>query len=249
MINLNQTIDVSIIIITYNYAQYIEECINSCLFQQGTKLKFEILVIDDGSTDDTSEILKKFNKKEIKQFRINNSGIEIASNFGFNKAKGKFIVRVDADDKLKPKFLHLLEKNLSSNFDFYYSDYEVIDNKGGLVSRMCLPEFDKNEIFERGDFLATGTVYAAKILKKYCYYNEGIKNSGLENYELILRLIKDQKIGKHIATSMFYYRRHNSNISIKKNQQIINNGGVLFEKLGLGTYRTNKFHPYNPQEA
>ena len=108
---------------------------------------------------------------------------------------------------------------------------------------------DKNEIFERGDFLATGTVYAAKILKKYCYYNEGIKNSGLENYELILRLIQDQKIGKHIANSMFCYRRHNSNISIKKNQQIINNGGVLFEKLGLGTYRTNKFHPYNPQEA
>ena len=241
--------DVSIIITSYNYSQYIEECINSCLSQDDTKIKYEVIIIDDGSTDETPKILSKFKNKILRKYRIKNSGIEIASNFALSKAKGKFIVRVDADDKLATSYLHYVEKNLSSSFDFYYSDYGVIDSNMKITSLMNLPEFNVNEILKRGDFLATGTLYSAKLLRGYGYYREGIKNSGLENYELILRLLKDQKIGKHIPHYLFYYRRHDSNISIKKNHQITKNGIALFKKFDLGDFTTNKYHPYNPPEA
>jgi len=185
----------------------------------------------------------------LRKFRIENSGIEIASNFGLTKAKGKYIVRVDADDKLMPKYLHYIEKNLAPEFDFYYSDYKVINSYGKVVSKMNLPKFDVNEIQKRGDFLATGTLFSSDVLRTYDYYLEGIKNSGLENYELMLRLLEDGKFGKHIPQYLFCYRRHKLNISIQKNDQIIQNGIALFKKLGLGSYCTNKYHPYNSQKA
>ncbi len=240
--------DVSIIITAYNYASYIEECINSCLLQNETSLRYEIIVVDDGSTDETPRVLEKLNNKLLRKFRIENSGIEIASNFGFGKAQGKYIVRVDADDKLLPNYLHYMHKNLAKEYDFYYSDYEVINGDGKVVSNMNLPEFNAAEIRTRGDFLATGTLFSAEVLKTLCYYSEVTKNSGLENYELMLRLLEAEKLGKHIPQNLFCYRRHTLNISISKSDQIIRNGGVLFQRFGLGMYGTNEYHPYNPTQ-
>ncbi len=241
--------DVSIIITAYNYASYIEECINSCLLQNESSLQYEVIVVDDGSIDETPLILKKINNKKLKKFRIENSGIETAANFGFGKARGKYIVRVDADDKLLPNYLHYMHTNLTNDYGFYYSDYEVINSEGKVVSEMNLPEFNVAEIRARGDFLATGTLYSAEVLKTLCYYSEGIRNSGLENYEMILRMLEAGTLGKHIPQSLFCYRRHALNISVSKIDQIIQNGSALFQRLGLGVYVSNEYHPYNPTQG
>jgi glycosyltransferase involved in cell wall biosynthesis len=238
--------DISIIITVYNYASYIEECINSCLMQNETPLRYEVIVVDDGSTDETPLILNGLKNKLLRKFRIENSGIEIASNFGFSKAKGDFIVRVDADDKLLPNYLYYMHKNLAKEYDFYYSDYKVINADGKVVSSMNLPDFNAAEIRKRGDFLATGTLFSAEVLKNFRYYSEMTMNSGLENYELILQFLEAEKLGNHIPQYLFCYRQHSLNISKSKKDEIIRNGGMLFKRFGLGMYCTNEYHPYNP---
>ena len=236
--------DLSIVITTFNYKQYILECIDSCLDQKPHHLQYEIIVVDDGSTDDTPNILSKLTSKRLRVFRINNSGIEKASNYGFSRAIGKYLVRLDADDLLTPIFCQVAEKILHSRHGFYYSDYNVIDSKSHVLSQMRLPKFCMDEIVSRGDFLATGTIYDADLIRQVGGYSTRRVNSGLENYELVLELLDRGVQGFHIPIPLFCYRRHSLNLSEIKTQQIIENGKILFEERKLGRFRSNQYHPY-----
>ena len=109
---------------------------------------------------------------------------------------------------------------------------------------MKLPSFRKKEIFSRGDFLATGTIFKSSIIKKNNGYNTVTINSGIENYELILDLISQGVVGKQINQDLFFYRQHKDNISLKNRKKIIENGQKLFKKNRYGVFKTNKYHPF-----
>ena len=237
--------NVSIVITTYNYSDFIESCINSCLNQIYTRLSYEIIVVDDGSADNTPDILKSYSSDLVRVFRIENSGIEKASNFGFSKANGDYVVRVDADDLLLPNYLASMENVLSNEYGFFYSNYQVIDGKDKILKNIRLPEFDPKEILSRGDFLATGTLIRADILTQFGPYKCEIVNTGLENYEFIIQLLCNGVRGLHVSEELFSYRRHSQNISEIKRDAIIQNGRLLFGKNNLGPFRTNEFHPYD----
>ena len=157
---------------------------------------------------------------------------------------GKFIVRVDADDMLHANYLSTMEKFMESNYSFIYSDYDVINEENFLVKNILLPSFSAKEIQSRGDFLATGTLYSSEVLKKLGGYCELEKNTGLENYELILRIIANGEQGFHVGSNLFMYRKHGNNLSSKKKTHIIKSGMKLFSRFGLGEYETNEYHPY-----
>ncbi len=244
--------DVSFVVTTYNYARYIDECLSSCLGQQGTTLAFEVIVVDDGSTDDTPALLAHRSDPRLRVLRIENSGIEQASNQGFAEARGRYIVRVDADDMLAPSYLATMEPILSQSFGFYYSDYTIIDADSLPLEVVRLPVFDAAEVMTRGDFLATGTVYPAKLLHSEGGYASQTRNSGLENYEFIIKLIAMGVKGIHVAEPLFYYRRHRNNMSETRIDSIIAYGRSLFKRNGLGAFCTNQYHPYKlilPEEV
>jgi hypothetical protein len=134
-----------------------------------------------------------------------------------------------------------VEKNTAS---FYYSNYAIIDGDGNLVEEIRLPRFDKAEILSRGDFLATGTVYNKEALLNIGLYSEKVRNCGLENYELLLKMLNNNYSGELVEDSLFYYRRHASNLSEVRRVNIIEYGNGLFKELGLGKYTTNPNHPY-----
>jgi glycosyltransferase involved in cell wall biosynthesis len=94
---------VSVIIPTYNYARYIEECINSALHQ--TYHDFEIIIVDDGSTDKTRCLVQSIADHRIRYIFQDHRGCYFARNAGLDTAKGNFIAFLDADDVWLPEKL------------------------------------------------------------------------------------------------------------------------------------------------
>ena len=117
--NFFKMIDFSFVIINYNSKEYIKNCLRSCINQK-TKFNYEIIFIDDASTDKSLKEVINFKSKILRVFRNKkNLGIEKTSNFGFKKAKGKYICRVDSDDRVESNFVETILKILKKNIHFY----------------------------------------------------------------------------------------------------------------------------------
>lgn len=121
-------IKVSVVVPVFNCENYIEDCLNSILNQ--TLEQIEIIVINDGSTDNTSAILEKYEKNyhdKIKLLNKENEGQGKARNIGINLASGEFITFVDADDKIEPNMLEEMYKMAKSETsDIVVCDYYEI---------------------------------------------------------------------------------------------------------------------------
>ncbi len=236
----------SIIITNYNYHKFLDKCLSSSL-NQDIKKSYEVLIVDDGSSSESIEIIKKYkNKNNFKAFFLKNKGLEKAANFGILKAKGKYIIRLDADDLLVSNFLTKINNYIIKypNYKFYYSNYFIVDENDKIISTKVLPKFSKKEIIERGDFLATGTVYEKKTIIKFGLYDTQKKNCGLENYSLILKLILSKIKGFRINESLFFFRVHKKSMSKIKLKEIKNYGSFLAANNGLKFYKQNKHHPH-----
>ncbi len=232
----------SIIITTYNYDRYIKKAVDSAINQDFTG-QYEVIVVDDCSTDSTSLILDQYENI----IRINNKinhGLEMSANKGIKKSCGTYIVRLDADDYLESYFLSEIYKNVTNENTFYYSNYTLVSENDTCLTHCNMIDFEYDEVICRGDFLASGTVYSKKMLLHVGLYSEKIKNCGLENYELILALINKGYVGKHLDKRLFFYRRHDKNLSIEKIENIMKYGGYLAEKYSLDCYKVNQYHPY-----
>lgn len=126
---MKNSVDVSIIVPIYNAENYIEKCINSLINQ--TKKEIEIILINDGSTDNTEQIIKKYKDKRIKYFKNKNQGIGKTRNFGIEKATGKYLMFVDSDDYIDPNTCKLMfDKAVSNSLDIVICDYfKVVNNE------------------------------------------------------------------------------------------------------------------------
>lgn len=100
--------EISVIIPCFNQGKYIAECLDSVLAQTFTN--YEVIIVNDGSTDDSLKIIKQYTNK-YKNFRLldqSNQGVVFARNNAISKAKGKYIYPLDADDKITPECLEKL---------------------------------------------------------------------------------------------------------------------------------------------
>ncbi|MGA1867625.1 MAG: glycosyltransferase [bacterium] len=124
---------VSVIIPTYNRDWFIGDAIKSVL--QQTYMDFEIIIVDDGSTDKTQERIKSFFNKKIKYFYKKNGGAASALNLGIKHSKGKYIARLDSDDIFEPEKLEKQVKLLDSNQDIglVYTQAYNIDENGNIL--------------------------------------------------------------------------------------------------------------------
>jgi len=120
---------VTVLIDAYNYGRFIEEAVESVLGQDFPAEEMEILVVDDGSTDDTAERVKKYSER-VQYFRKANGGQASAFNFGFGKARGEIVALLDADDYWLPgKLRRVVEEfQKSSGLGMVYHQYALLDD-------------------------------------------------------------------------------------------------------------------------
>ena len=198
---------VSVIIPTHNQEKFIGRCIRSLLAQSLSKENFEIIVIDDGSTDRTSYALEIFNGdiKIIKNKK--NKGLPYALNLGIKSSRSPFIVRVDSDDFVNAEFLKQLLLYIESNnyMDAIACDYLLVDDGGNVIERKnCL----KNPI-------ACGIIFRIEHLIDIGLYDETFLLH--EERDLRFRFTKKYKINR-LELPLYRYRKHDTNsTSDKKN--------------------------------
>jgi glycosyltransferase involved in cell wall biosynthesis len=123
---------ITVLVATYNYGRFIEECIDSILSQEYPADKLDVLVVDDGSTDDTAQRVKKFGHK-IRYFRKPNGGQASALNLGFAESRGEIIALLDADDYFLPsKLAHVAEAfEKDPQLGMFYHPFLEFDMKTG----------------------------------------------------------------------------------------------------------------------
>ncbi len=205
---------VSVIIPTYNRANYICEAIDSVLSQ--TYTDYEIMVIDDGSTDNTKGVLQPYSSK-IKYLFQENRGIAAARNYGIRNSTGEFIAMLDSDDQWLPEKLKIQVATISSNPElaFVCSGSYVIDGDGKIIDIWKKSRKLNSETFDnlyKKDFVLTLTVLLRRThFEAIDGFDDEYKVS--QDYELWLRLAKRYKF-YYINLPLAKYRIHGWNITL-----------------------------------
>ena len=230
---------VSIITPMFNSEAFISETIDSVINQ--TYKNWELILIDDDSTDKTLEIVQEFIKiyPNIKLLRNEtNQGAAISRNKGIDFSKGDYIAFLDADDLWKPEKLEIqIAFMQTKNCDVCYSSYELINEKGGILNKKvkALPQLSYNKLLKSNYIGNLTGVYNAKALGK-------IKTSDLrKRQDWLLWLAAIKKSGKNalsIQESLSYYRVRDNSMSSNKLNLIKYNYLVYKKGLGFSTIKS-----------
>lgn len=193
---------ISVIITNYNYSKYLSRCIRSCLTQNFEKNFFEVIFVDDNSLDNSVEKAQKFLIYKNFKLVINNSNLGVAksANKGFKIAKGRFVVRVDADDYLDVNFLKILYETIK----IYPKSFGVSCDYF-LINKKQKTNIHTSSVLKP---IACGILYNKKKFSKYNFYNPKFKHR--EEEELRLRIGRNYII-KNINLPLYNYVIHSLN--------------------------------------
>jgi chondroitin synthase len=226
---------VSIYIPAYNAEEYIEEAIESGLNQTYTDL--EIVVVNDGSTDATGEILDTMYSSEprVRIIHQENGGISSATNTAINACKGEYIMQLDSDDAVLPECIESLVSVLERNdVGFVYGDSYLVDSHGELIGNAY-----SWSMYDRYKLLNGMMIHHPRMFRKRDFYRTPQFDTSLSNavdYDFFLKL-SEITDGYHLQTPLYLYRQHDTNTSLvdseaqdKNNHKCILNA---YERLGI----------------
>ncbi|MFI2130116.1 glycosyltransferase [Lysinibacillus fusiformis] len=209
--------EVSVIIPVFNAEDYIQETIESVLNQ--TKKCKEIIVIDDGSIDNTVDIVKELQEKTKYLFLYSqkNSGASAARNLGVTKAKSDWLLFLDADDKCDSKLLEIYLAGLSKEFSAIYSQFQQINSEGVKLTGLNTGKTLKGgigflEMIKRNPIISpSGSLVRKSVFLKLKGFDESIIYA--EDVDFWLRLLLSGENIKYINLPLTYIRRHSNNLT------------------------------------
>jgi len=211
----------SIIIPTYNRAKLISKTIISVINQ--AYADFEIIVVDDGSTDNTKEVVSIIKDPRLKYYYKTNGERGAARNFGVKTASGQYITFLDSDDILLPNYLteanQFIEK---TNTNVFFQLFEVRNTEKKLITKAESNVNDINNqlIFKGNIFACQGAFINKETFNQYKFL-ENRQLAGSEDYELWLRINASEKIECNpVVTSYLIEHEERSVLNFDPNQLI-----------------------------
>lgn len=205
---------VSVIIPVYNQEKYIKECVDSVINQSYSNI--EIIVVDDGSTDKTPDILRTYGDK-IKYIRQENQGPSSAVNKGIRSANGSLICWLGSDDLYMPNKIERQVEFLQNDqsISVVYSDYITIDSYGNEINKVHISH-PSQEKFTRMLLIRNFINGSTVMMRRECLDNVGFYDENLgadPDGDMWFRLLKNGYKFGHIPEPLVKYRWHQNNVS------------------------------------
>ena len=228
---------VSVVIPVYNYARFVGDAVRSVLAQ--TFRDFELLVVDDGSTDNTPEVVRSFTDSRVVYLPRAHAGVSAAQNAGIRAARGEYITILGADDTYLPSNLEEKVAVLDSRPDIglVCSDASVFDERAGtIIGRFWrdpgvshywvdparAARQPLRELLSRGCFIAPqATMIRRSALDEVGLFDESLPTH--EDWDLFVRLLMNYRL-EIIDTPLVVLRHHGTNLS--GNQEKMNEGAL-----------------------
>jgi glycosyltransferase involved in cell wall biosynthesis len=211
---MSENIKISIVIPLFNKENSIQATLNSVLSQ--TYANFEVLIVDDGSTDDSIKVVNTNKDERIRLLSKVNGGVSEARNFGIERSNSEFIFLLDADDLIKKDCLTTL-LNLASKYpqeSIFTADFEIVNGSSLISTSYCkgtesgIVSNAYRSLWEGLFFIRAGNT----LIKKSCFNKVGMFDTKISYYEdmdHILRLIRDYDVVYTPKNIFIYKMEHN----------------------------------------
>ena len=205
----------SLVITNYNRAEFLDRAIRSCTNQLLFRTPYEIIVVDDASTDASKQILEEFESDIRVFYNDKNMGVAKASNMAIEKSTAKYWMRVDSDDFLNHYACAYMGAILDENpnIDYVYCDHYRVDTRGVKVSKVKLDTDEK--LYEHG----AGVMFRTDRLREIGGYDDSLRNC--EDYDMLLRLQHGGAKGYYLPVPLYRYYIHGENMTLTDERQRI----------------------------
>tara|TARA_B100001063_G_C16659432_1_gene500197 strand:- start:8 stop:892 length:885 start_codon:yes stop_codon:yes gene_type:complete len=227
---------ISVIIPTYNRAKILSKTINSILTNNINN--YEIIIVDDGSNDDTESIVNNFKNEKIKYFKINNSERGAARNFGVKKSRGIFLNFFDSDDIAYSNHIDTATKVIKKNetIKIFHLSYDFI-SKNKKKNKTIIHTGNTNYKILRGNFISCNSLFINKSLFNEFKFDENRNLSGSEDWDLWLRLSRNYEIHNFKEVTSAIIDHDARSMNEKDLNKIIKRLQIIREKVNSNIYK------------
>jgi len=219
----------SVIIPTYNRSHLILKTIQSVLAQ--TYEDFEVIVVDDGSTDNTEDVVKSIENPRLTYYKKENAERGAARNFGILKANGEYVNCLDSDDLVYPDHIKTAKETIDKlmNPEVIHLGYEVRNTKSKIIKRCNnLPE-TANMLLIKGNVLSCDGVFIRTDVARQNLFNENRVLSALEDWELWLRLASQFPFHCNNSITSVIINHDERSVLLTEKGKLIQRFDALFE--------------------
>lgn len=202
---------ISVYITNFNYGRYLKQAIESVLVQ--TCQDFELLIIDDGSTDDSLSVIKLFrDHPKVRVILQQNKGLNATNNVAMHHAQGKYLIRLDADDYFDRAALGVMSSILEADDELglVFPDYHYVNGQGERIGSHRRHLFDDEVTLYDQPAHGACTMIRLDYLRNLGGYDESFTCQ--DGYELWVKFVTFHKV-TNVNRPLFFYRQHNESLS------------------------------------